>query len=107
MQTAAQADVPKLGNVNRPTVETASAKAHRGPEVSKAPVPRTNFENLPDSAYIRQRELLGSVLPFSAATLWRLVKKGSFVAPSKLSEHITAWRVSEVRAWLEAQAKGA
>lgn len=61
------------------------------------------FDSLPDSALIRQRDLIQSVLPFSAATLWRRVKAGTFPQPLKVSAGITAWRVSEVRQWLEAQ----
>lgn len=40
-------------------------------------------------------------LPFSKATLWRMVNAGTFPAPVKLSERITAWRVEEVREWIE------
>jgi predicted DNA-binding transcriptional regulator AlpA len=35
--------------------------------------------------------------------LWRKVKAKTFPAPVKLSERVTAWRVGEVRAWMEAQ----
>lgn len=52
--------------------------------------------------YVRQKELL-SFLPFSAATLWRKVKAGTFVQPIKLSARITAWNVAEVDAWLKSQ----
>lgn len=62
------------------------------------------FDTLPDSALIRQRQLLAGIIPFSSATLWRRVKAGAFPAPIKLSDgNITAWRVGEVRAWLKAQ----
>ena len=50
-------------------------------------------------SYIRQPELLSQV-PFSAATLWRKVKDGTFVKPVKLSERITAWNRAEVLQWL-------
>ena len=53
--------------------------------------------------YVRQAQLLASVLPFSAATLWRKVKAQTFPAPVKLSAGITAWRVEDVRAWMENQ----
>jgi predicted DNA-binding transcriptional regulator AlpA len=69
------------------------------------------FENviqLPQSGYLRQSQLVGDprhpekphLLPFSAATLWRLVRSGEFPAPVKLSERVTAWRVEDVRAWM-------
>jgi prophage regulatory protein len=59
------------------------------------------FEHLPDSAYIRLRQLVGTVLPFSSATLWRKCRRGEFPPPVRLSAGITAWRVGQIRLWLE------
>ena len=60
-----------------------------------------DIDKLPDAAFVRAKALISSgVLPFSKATLWRLVKAGRFPAPAKLSDNITAWRVGELRAWL-------
>lgn len=53
------------------------------------------------TTYIRQAQLIQAVLPFSAATLWRKVKNGSFPKPVKLSDRITAWRMDEIQSWLE------
>ena len=59
-----------------------------------------NFDTLPDSAFVRADALFAAgLLPFSRATLWRLVKAGRFPAPAKLSENITAWEVGAVRRW--------
>ncbi|MBV7459055.1 MULTISPECIES: AlpA family phage regulatory protein [unclassified Acidovorax] len=66
------------------------------------------FDTLPDSAFIRESQLVQSPkrpglpapLPFSAPTLWRMVKAGRFPAPIKLSDRITAWNVGSVRAWI-------
>jgi predicted DNA-binding transcriptional regulator AlpA len=71
----------------------------------------TGFDALPNSAYVREAQLVysrtrpGSTapLPFSAPTLWRKVKAGTFPKPIKLSERVTAWNVGAVRAWLLAQ----
>lgn len=71
------------------------------------------FDALPDSAYVREAQLVQSPkrpdnpapLPFSAPTLWRKVKNCTFPAPHKLSERVTAWKVGEIRAWMAAQAK--
>lgn len=59
----------------------------------------TTYE-LPATGFIRQSQLIPAIVPFSSATLWRKVKAGTFPAPVKLSEHITAWRVESVRAWM-------
>lgn len=53
-------------------------------------------------SYLRQKELLRD-LPFSAATLWRKVRNGTFPHPVKLSSRITAWDRSQVIAWMESK----
>jgi len=66
------------------------------------------FDALPNSAYVREAQLVQSPirpdstapLPFSAPTLWRMVNAGTFPKPIKLSERVTAWNVGAVRAWL-------
>lgn len=78
----------------------------------KATIHTSVFDALPDSAFIRESQLVQSPkrpetpapLPFSAPTLWRKVKAGTFPAPIKLSERVTAWNVGTVRAWMTAQA---
>ena len=76
-----------------------------------APIP--SFDELPDTAYARLSQLIRdpkhptrpAPLPFSAATLWRKVREGTFPAPLKLGPAISAWCVGDVRAWLRAQAE--
>lgn len=55
---------------------------------------------LPDTGYVRQSQLVPSIVPFSAATLWRKVKNGTFPKPVKLSERVTAWPVEAIRQYL-------
>lgn len=52
--------------------------------------------------FIRQRQIL-SLVCFSAPTLWRKINAGTFPKPVKLGQNITAWRMEEVHAWMEAQ----
>ena len=81
--------------------------------VQRATAQIPNFDDLPDSAMARQSQLIRdpkhptrpSPLPFSAATLWRKVRDGEFPAPVKLGPAISAWRVGDVRQWLQAQAQ--
>jgi predicted DNA-binding transcriptional regulator AlpA len=61
------------------------------------------IDDLPAAGYVRQAQLIPAVVPFSSATLWRNVKAGTFPAPVKLSQGVTAWRVEEVRAWMRAR----
>lgn len=75
-------------------------------------ITRSIFDHLPDSALLREADLVRSPkrphatppLPFSAPTLWRKVKAGTFPRPIKLSERVTAFKVGDVRAWLKARA---
>lgn len=53
------------------------------------------------SIFIRQSNLLRRHVPFSAATLWRLVKAGRFPRPVKVTPQITAWRCSDIQEWAE------
>ena len=55
------------------------------------------------TGYLRQAQLIPSVIPFSSATLWRKVKSGEFPQPIKLSQRVTAWRVEDVRGWIQAR----
>ena len=74
-------------------------------------VTQSVFDALPDSAFMRESQLVQSPkrpeshapLPFSAPTLWRKVKAGTFPKPFKLSERVTAWKVGDVRCWIKAQ----
>jgi predicted DNA-binding transcriptional regulator AlpA len=58
---------------------------------------------LPAEGFIRQSTLIPAIVPFSPATLWRKVNSKEFPAPVKLSTRITAWRVEEIREWLDRQ----
>jgi len=58
---------------------------------------------LPENGFVRQAQLIPTIVPFSSATLWRKIKSGDFPRPVKLGERITAWRVEDVRAWMQAR----
>lgn len=72
------------------------------------------FDALPESAFVRESQLVydpkrpqyPAPLPFSAATLWRKVAAGTFPKPVKLSTRVTAWRVADVRNFLQAPVEG-
>lgn len=57
----------------------------------------------PARGYLRQSQLIPGIIPFSSATLWRMVKKGAFPPPVKLSQRVTAWRAADVVAWMQAR----
>lgn len=59
------------------------------------------FDNLPDSAYIRL-PVLKRLYGVSSATIWRGVKAGRIPKPRKLSPRTTCWNVGELRQALAA-----
>lgn len=81
--------------------------------VAETTIHTSVFDALPDSAFIRESQMVQSPkrpgtpapLPFSAPTLWRKVKAGTFPKPIKLSTRVTAWNVGAVRAWMIAQSQ--
>ena len=62
----------------------------------------TNFDELPDSALLRLRDLIApkGPVPASRSSLYAWVAEGRFPRPVKLSIRMSAWRVGEVRDWL-------
>lgn len=83
--------------------EQQSHNPFRPPQSIKAEIPdRKPGEELLPTGYMRQKELM-KLVPFSSATLWRLVQKNKFVQPVRLSERITAWNRAEVHQWLRAK----
>lgn len=56
----------------------------------------SNFDKLPDSAFIRLPVLAGLGLG-SPATIWRKVKEQRLPAPVKLSKQCAAWQVGVIR----------
>ena len=71
----------------------------------------TNFDTFPDCALLREFQLVRSpkrpkvipVFPFSASTLRRKVKDGTFPKPTRLSSRVKAWMVGDIRSWIAAQ----
>lgn len=65
-------------------------------------IPSANAALAQRAGFLRQPEVL-SLIPFSKSTLWRRVRSGTFPMPVKLSQRITAWRVEDIRRWIDAQ----
>jgi predicted DNA-binding transcriptional regulator AlpA len=41
------------------------------------------------------------LLPMCPATIWRMVREGKFPQPIRFSDRITAWRMSDVNAFID------
>ena len=63
-------------------------------------------EVLPAQGMSRANQIL-PLLPFGSTTLWAWSKSGRFPAPVKLSPTMTAWRNSDVLAWLASHSTAA
>lgn len=48
---------------------------------------------------LRLKQVL-ELVPASRATIWRWARLGQFPQPIKLGQRTTAWRESDVQAWL-------
>lgn len=58
------------------------------------------MNKLPETGFIRLPVVL-SIIPVSKSTFYEGIKKGIYPAPVKLSERTSAWRVEEIRAFIE------
>ncbi|WP_223247232.1 AlpA family transcriptional regulator [Sulfuriferula sp. AH1] len=70
--------------------------SNKNGNTSMIPDALKNFDSLPDSANVRQAVVQG-LFGCSAATVWRMVKRGTLPAPRKITPHISAWNVAELR----------
>ena len=70
---------------------------------------------LPETGFLRLPQILGDkrsdpptppIYPVSKSTWWNGVKSGRFPKPVKLGPRTTAWRVEDIRALIERDAKG-
>jgi prophage regulatory protein len=59
--------------------------------------------SLPDTGFVRLPVVL-KFFPVSKSTWWAGVKSGKFPKSHKLSERVTAWKVEDIRALIQAGA---
>ena len=84
------------------------------PTTQSKPASIRSFDDLPDSAFVRESQLVQSPKrpdalapwPFSAPTYWRKIKAGTLPTPIKLSERVSVQNVGECRAISAAWAAG-
>lgn len=67
----------------------------------------TNHSEMPATGFLRLPSIIGpnGPIPVSKSTWWAGVKDGRFPKPIKLGLRITAWRVEDIRAFIESGAK--
>jgi predicted DNA-binding transcriptional regulator AlpA len=63
----------------------------------------SSFQNLPNTGFLRLRSIIGpnGLIPVGRSTWWAGVKSGRFPKPVKLGARITAWRVEDIRSFIE------
>jgi predicted DNA-binding transcriptional regulator AlpA len=69
--------------------------------------------SLPETGYLRLSQIIGNkktglpaIIPISKSTWWAGVKSGKYPKPVKLSERCTAWRVDDIREFIEQTTTG-
>lgn len=68
---------------------------------SKKNQPLTQIPPLPESGYVRLPAILARY-PVSRSTWWNMVKARKAPQPIKLGPMTTAWKIQEIRAFLDA-----
>lgn len=67
--------------------------------------------HLPDLAFVRLKQIIGDpravppippLIPVSRSTWWDGVRSGRYPPPVKFGPRVTAWRVADLRALVEA-----
>jgi prophage regulatory protein len=65
---------------------------------------------LPEMGFLRLKQIIGDpdasppippLIPVKRACWWQGVRTGRFPAPVKLAPKVTAWRVEEIRAYIQ------
>lgn len=69
---------------------------------------------LPETGFLRLFQIIGNprsnppippLIPISKSKVWADVKANKFPAPVKLGSRCTAWRVEDIRAYIESAGK--
>lgn len=88
MEIPCPAEMPRVD-----PAATSAVRATRRPKAAPAP-----------SAHYRMADLAQGVVPQSAATIYRMIKAGTFPKQIKSSPGVSVWSKAEVDAWLVARA---
>jgi prophage regulatory protein len=68
------------------------------------------MNNMPQTGFIRINQILGNpkaqppipaIIPVSKSTFWQGVKEGRYPQPVKLGKRCTAWRVEDIRRYID------
>lgn len=69
------------------------------------------MQKIPEDGFARLSQIVGNpkadppippVIPIGASTWWAGVRSGKYPKPVKLSDRVTVWRWSDIRALVEA-----
>lgn len=63
----------------------------------------SNYIELPHTGFLRLPQIIAPLgpIPISKSTWWAGIKTGRYPKPVKLSSRVTAWRVEDIRAFIE------
>lgn len=63
-------------------------------------------EQLPQTGFVRLATVL-HMTGMGKSKIWSMSKEGTFPKPYKLAARVTAWKVDDLKAWIEAQTQEA
>jgi prophage regulatory protein len=69
--------------------------------------PKSQSIALPETGFLRLRQIVPSLIPVGKSTWWSGVKEGRYPRPVKLGPRTTAWRVEDIRAFIDQQKQAA
>lgn len=69
---------------------------------STVPPAATAFDDLPDSAHVRDR-VVSTLTGYARSSVWRLAKSGILPSPRKIGPGLSGWNVGELRAYLRSR----
>ncbi len=81
---------------NRSITNTIPGTVAASPVQDGIPSALRNFDQYPDSAFVRLPTVAG-LFAQSNASIWRNVKLGRIPAPRKFSPRVTGWNVGDLR----------
>ncbi len=66
------------------------------------------MKSLPETGFLRLPQIIGDsnhppLIPAKRSTIYLWIKQGKFPAPVRLGTRFSAWRVEDIREWIESR----
>jgi predicted DNA-binding transcriptional regulator AlpA len=102
-KNASKKRIPSAPHTEASSQALIRARGQVQPESSGIPDALRHFDQLPDSAHVRQ-PIVEALFGYSSSTVWRRVRDGLLPKPERLGPRTTAWNVGKLRRALRGEA---